>query len=327
MTPTSLDLAKAELWRQITNGYPRDPVTNRTTYVVDANNAPVLADLAAWMVDAPCRWAVSGCGIMIAGNVGTGKTDLMRALSRCITAGGGTGFDVVSASEIVAKHDRSGKDTEEAGSGIILRYGNRPADLCIDDLGNEPEGKHYGAVRDVLVEVIGLRYNLWKRAGYLTHFTTNIKDDEALLKRYGQRTVDRILEMTRVMPLDGDSRRVDARPVRHERPVLFEVPPPMPTPEEQAAQAERVQSWFRRLREVVEAAAALMGPKVVQMNTHGEHFAQFVAMIGEMDASELADLGLRIEEANPEEAAAPYLKAIREEVKRRSEPQSMAAAS
>jgi hypothetical protein len=330
---TPLDLAKAALWAQLTKGYPRrpdpmNPGRMRTAYVVDEHNAPVLAELANYLVGAPCRWAQPGAGLLLAGGVGSGKTDIMRALSRTITAGGGDGFEVLSCVELVALHDRTGRDERDTGGArVILQYGNKPADLCLDDLGEEPEGRHFGATRDVVAEVVALRYNLWKRRGFLTHFTTNIVTDEALVKRYGQRTADRVLEMARALPVEGPSRRSAATPVAHERPVLFEVPPPMPTAEEQAERERRSAEQWRSIREAVEGAAhELKKGRVVSMtpsptpSTREEHLALFVASIESAEAADLESLRDRVQAVNSEAAAAPYVQAIERELARRPQP-------
>jgi DNA replication protein DnaC len=253
--PTELDRAKNALWAQLTRGYPVNPATRRSTYTVDEHNAPVLRELALYMVDAPCQWATKGAGIALAGGVGTGKTDIMRAFSHAITAGGGDGFEVVSCVEIVNLHDRTSRDEREnGGSKVILLYGNKQADICFDDLGEEPEGKHFGSKRDVIPEIITLRYKLWKLRGFLTHFTTNVITNEALFDRYGQRTADRILEMARFVPLPGPSRRSSSTPAQHDRPKLFELPPPQPTAEEIEAQRVKDKAQFDRIRSTIAEA-------------------------------------------------------------------------
>jgi DNA replication protein DnaC len=251
---TELDRAKNALWLQITKGYPKD-ASGKTTYKVDEHNGPVLADLAKWMVDAPCQWAAKGAGIVLAGGVGSGKTDIMRSLSATITAGGGEGFEIASCVEIVKKHDRTSRDDRDnGGSKIILHYGNMASDLCLDDLGEEPEGKHFGTKCEVIAEILALRYNLWKRRGYLTHFTTNIITTEAMLDKYGQRFTDRIFEMNRVLPLDGPTRRGNATPKMHDRPKLFELPPPQPSPEEMEAERGKDQERFGRIYSEIDKA-------------------------------------------------------------------------
>lgn len=75
--------------------------------------------------------------------------------------------------------------------------------LVIDDLGTEPAtAKVYGTEQTPIAEVINHRYE----AMLTTIITTNLNDD-AIAKRYGERTIDRIREMYEKLTFTGASYR------------------------------------------------------------------------------------------------------------------------
>lgn len=75
--------------------------------------------------------------------------------------------------------------------------------LIIDDLGTEPAtAKVYGVELTPLTEVINHRYERMAT----TIITTNLNDD-AIGKRYGERTIDRIREMYEKLTFTGASYR------------------------------------------------------------------------------------------------------------------------
>lgn len=75
--------------------------------------------------------------------------------------------------------------------------------LVIDDLGTEPAtAKVYGTEQTPIAEVINHRYE----AMLTTIITTNLNDD-AIAKRYGERTIDRLREMYEKLTFTGVSYR------------------------------------------------------------------------------------------------------------------------
>lgn len=75
--------------------------------------------------------------------------------------------------------------------------------LIIDDLGTEPAtAKVYGTEQTPIVEIINHRYE----AMLTTIITTNLNDD-AIAKRYGERTIDRLREMCERLTFTGTSYR------------------------------------------------------------------------------------------------------------------------
>lgn len=75
--------------------------------------------------------------------------------------------------------------------------------LIIDDLGTEPAtAKVYGTEQTPIAEIINHRYE----AMLTTIITTNL-NDEAIAKRYGERTIDRLREMCEKLTFTGASYR------------------------------------------------------------------------------------------------------------------------
>lgn len=75
--------------------------------------------------------------------------------------------------------------------------------LIIDDLGTEPAtAKVYGTEQTPIAEIINHRYE----AMLTTIITTNLNDD-AIAKRYGERTIDRLREMCERLTFTGASYR------------------------------------------------------------------------------------------------------------------------
>lgn len=300
-----LRAARNTLWAHLKQGYPLDQ-NGETTFKLDEHNRPVLSELAHWMVDAPCETLVHSCGIGLAGPVGTGKTDIMRALSRACT----DGFQIVSATEIVSHFNRSSRDDREnGGDKVILKWGKLDRDLCIDDLGEERLGQHFGKETDVIAEIIGHRYNLFKHRGIRTHFTTNIIKTDLMEERYGQRTTDRLMEMTRILALTGPSRRGGVQR-EHYRPPLFVLPEPEPTPEEQEANRQRVEAQVRRLQEALTPAVRAAQEIKSPAPTREQDLGSWTEAVQKMSEEEREKLREQITTMHHEATARPYLEVL-----------------
>jgi hypothetical protein len=85
-----------------------------------------------------------------------------------------------------------------------------PKNYCFDDLGLERIVKHYGNECNVMQEVILSRYDLFIRAGMITHFTTNLSTQQ-IENRYGEHVLSRLVEMVNFISFESsaiDKRRV-----------------------------------------------------------------------------------------------------------------------
>ncbi len=148
-------------------------------------------------------------GILLYGNVGTGKTTLMDMVRESVHAP----FRMVPALQIVNDYQKkNGLDLLEEYCRLGYNpssgryFGNQHIGLCIDDIGTENEGKNFGNQKNVVGEIIMTRYQQLR--GPFTHLTTNCTVEE-IKAYYGIRVFDRMREMFNIVsfPVDADSRR------------------------------------------------------------------------------------------------------------------------
>lgn len=146
--------------------------------------------------------AEEGRGMTLMGNVGSGKSLLMEALSTLsrITESVQT-FRVLSSHEIVDNYSRTGQD----GGDDYLRAINKQ-NICIDDLGAERLSHRYQK-EDLLARLIEIRATKKK---LVTHVVTNLNPSE-LTERYGERVSSRLHLMTRRAILGGGEDSIDWR--------------------------------------------------------------------------------------------------------------------
>jgi hypothetical protein len=249
-------------------------------------------------------------GILLRGPVGTGKSDMMRIISRTMQRGGGSGFLIVNAIRIVKEYNSQ----TDGGDAVILKYAEC-GPLCIEEIGLEEPGKHYGKEANVIADILALRYERWRHdpRKYQTHFTTNA-DNDALEKRYDERTISRTDEMTFTLALGGPDRRATSKHEPKQLVRLFMPPPPEPTPAQQQADKERVLAQAAKLREAVKGMAekAPTGPPAF-VDLDMEPFAAFVK---DKSADELHDIRLKVIAENHISVARPYVRVIDAELDR-----------
>lgn len=153
-------------------------------------------------------------GIYLFGNPGVGKTFLMQMFSQNQVAS----YSMVSARTIEAEFSKAKttKDSDEGGETEINYYshiievpmngnpyGHERLGLCIDDIGTETMGKHYGKEKNVITEVILNRYDN-RLAHKMTHVTTNLNAEE-IEQRYGSRVRDRMREMFNLLEFKSEA--------------------------------------------------------------------------------------------------------------------------
>ncbi|WP_310992081.1 ATPase [Aequorivita marina] len=147
-------------------------------------------------------------GLLLSGPVGCGKTTLMKLLRYLVPHQ--RPYDIIPTRNIVFAFNN-------IGYSIIEQYGNNHF-FCFDDLGVEPEGKHYGKDCNVIGEILLSRYERFinytsnvqhhaKRPtnNNLTHITTNLNAEE-IEDRYGNRVRSRLREMVNVIGFDKNTK-------------------------------------------------------------------------------------------------------------------------
>ncbi|WP_313115057.1 ATPase [Aequorivita sediminis] len=153
-------------------------------------------------------------GILLSGPVGCGKTTLMKLMRHLVPHH--RPYKIIPTRNIVFAFNN-------IGYSIIEQYGDNHF-FCFDDLGVEPEGKHFGNDCNVMGEILLSRYerytqchpeqpvlSLSKRsrkasiANNMTHITTNLNAEE-IEDRYGNRVRSRLREMVNVIGFDKNTK-------------------------------------------------------------------------------------------------------------------------
>jgi len=147
-------------------------------------------------------------GILLYGPVGCGKTFLMHVLRRNPK---GT-FTIVDCTDIEATAADGKKGGDEALRQYFTdqpikytnKFGHTAIGWCFDDLGTEPDARHFGSQINVMERIIECRY----KNKCLTHIITNLTIEE-IKERYGIRVLDRLKEMCNAIkfPVATKSRR------------------------------------------------------------------------------------------------------------------------
>lgn len=152
-------------------------------------------------------------GLLIMGQVGSGKTLIMKTFMRLQYKfesyyryqGSRSEYHSIDSYAIAHAYQKKGyeifselfvTDTQEK---INLKQDN----LLIDDIGSEPVISHYGNVTNVIGELLTMRYDN-KRS---TTYSTSNLDAKALKEYYGERTFSRMKEMFNFIYLKGPDRR------------------------------------------------------------------------------------------------------------------------
>jgi DNA replication protein DnaC len=139
-------------------------------------------------------------GLMIAGPVGTGKTHLASAITRCaIEKGVETRFTQVPA--LLSQIRLAIGQNDEVAKSIVERCGDVPL-LVLDDLGSE---RVTDWVREQIFLIINSRYEEMLPTVVTTNDTL-----EELEKHVGQRIISRLMETCQGLILDGEDFRKEA---------------------------------------------------------------------------------------------------------------------
>jgi len=158
-------------------------------------------------------------GLLLSGPVGCGKTTLMKLLRHLVPHC--RPYELIPTRNIVFAFNN-------IGYSIIEQYGNNHF-FCFDDLGVEPEGKHYGKDCNVMGEILLSRYERFLKyrplkrrplsgvegsgvegsgaegSRGITHITTNLNAEE-IEDRYGNRVRSRLREMVNVIGFDKNTK-------------------------------------------------------------------------------------------------------------------------
>ena len=149
-------------------------------------------------------------GILIRGNVGSGKSILFRTLRSCLIKEEYSRFFrkiTFTTCESVSKQFMLGGDKfiDKYGKGAVKFEYNKPvlSNVCFDDLGNEETKNHYGNYREVMKDIITERYDHYLDHNLITCFTTNLNMEE-IEKRYDTRVKSRLEQMCNIIGIGSN---------------------------------------------------------------------------------------------------------------------------
>ena len=150
-------------------------------------------------------------GILLVGNIGSGKTTLMRIMKELrITS---IPFQSKSCREIAQLYVLNGIEAIQNYGLKAVKFQNgkcKMRHILFDDLGTESNMSFYGNKLNVMEEVLMDRYNHFINHGLITHITTNLSLDE-IKDTYGDRLESRIHEMFNIVPLGATKESTDRR--------------------------------------------------------------------------------------------------------------------
>lgn len=146
--------------------------------------------------------------ILVCGDVGTGKTILLRAFE-CYTEKymRQNKFKIYDIPTIISDLDEKGL------KGISCLYSNLNGfgvevmqSICIDELNEFTSFKSYGNTYNFMDLIIQRRYTIFQNYGYKTHITTNLTLEE-IMNKLDFRVRDRLKELCNIVEMKGASRR------------------------------------------------------------------------------------------------------------------------
>ncbi|EHP47195.1 P-loop NTPase family protein [Odoribacter laneus] len=173
-------------------------------FIIDDNNRSVVADLFNYFTNRPGHLN-NKKGIWLEGNLGTGKSTLLRIFSKYLIRER-KGFLLHSCTHICTSFSEGASlDSYTYGKN---NYPNGAINMGFDELGREPVPVYrYKTQINVMQHILHVRYSLWQEFGIKTFITTNL-DANGVENLYGDFIRDRRQEMFNIIPLIGISRRI-----------------------------------------------------------------------------------------------------------------------
>ncbi len=147
-------------------------------------------------------------GLMLYGNVGSGKTVMLELFSRNVVQS----YKVFSCEQIEEEYRRGkGVDgTLERYSQMLHNeyrlpyYNQQLLGICFDDFGSEKTANSYGDVRELMYNILMARYRSESCKGPRTHLTSNLTL-ELIAERYNERMIDRMKQMFNLIEFPADA--------------------------------------------------------------------------------------------------------------------------
>lgn len=172
-------------------------------FSIDASNRQLITDLFNYFNGIEGRYDLDK-GLWLYGDIGTGKSSLMRIFSEYLRLGF-NGFKIHICDGLSNNYSRSGD--LDVYTYNQHGYIGEPVWMCFDELGRETiPANHFGAKLNVMQHILHIRYSLWRSNRLKTFVTTNC-DPLQIETLYGDFIRDRIREMFNVILVEGKSRR------------------------------------------------------------------------------------------------------------------------
>lgn len=189
-------------------------------FVFDAHNIPVMEKLWAYMNNNPDfekmgREYSLGKGIMLVGNPGVGKDEIMRLMNKWFK---------LYRPEMTFKwtHVFEAQDVIKTRPYEYFKDINQH-DYYFSDIGNpdEEEVRDYGRKFLVTDRIVSHRYIYFcSTTKRITHFTTNHKWSK-LSELFADKTMSRLRAMVNFVSVPGDDRRFTTKTTLHREPIII----------------------------------------------------------------------------------------------------------
>lgn len=157
---------------------------------------PEYAEVIDWMT------STAGRGLLLYGECGRGKSIILTGVVPVLLAMKGYGSHPIHADEFQRPYDFAASTAGYDSKMSNLDYLARTAFPIIDELGVEPLVNDYGEKYEGFNRII----NAAERYLRPLFLSTNLTKEQ-LLRRYGERTFDRLTRLCRVVEFRGESLR------------------------------------------------------------------------------------------------------------------------
>lgn len=213
------DIAKDIFWKHATRQAKKEL---KDTFIVDDENVATVRGFVAYFTGNLEIMQEHNIdprkGIIIFGNPGSGKSMLFRILKECVQSEKlvQVGEKMMLEKQLFRKMsfhtcEHMAKFFMLKGELELHKFGKDSIkNICFDDLGAEELRNLYGNKKEVMVDLINERYDLFLNNGILTHFTTNLSPDE-IEERYSKRVRSRLKHMCNILSLGTGETYFDRR--------------------------------------------------------------------------------------------------------------------